>query len=367
MDKVKGIHALAFDNGTTSRKWRFDGIASRFLQHTEEDELIVRSHKDWNGDTYGANLVILEMLTGPHIVEEAQKQGAKVIYEADDAVIDAYGKERKNLQHLGEEHRSRAIETIKAADAITVTNHYLAENYKRFTDKPIYILPNFVDFDWYGKEPLKVERNSDEIRIGWFGSRGHFEDLRWLVPVLKRILEKYPKVKFVYCGYGGMSSDRLVTEVGWGEDVFKELPRDRREFYLPAPPENWQMKHRMLDLDIGLAPLIDDYFNHCKTPIKWMEYSILRTPVVASPTVYAENPYSKDRGPVVRHGKTGFIAKTEDEWFNYLSQLIEDKALRVKMGKDAQQDVFTNWDLDKHWDKWKEVYDEVLGNAPEIE
>lgn len=355
------LKVLVFDNGTASRKWRFEGVAERLNVKTEH-EMFVASHGQWNGDIIGSNLVILEMLTGPHIVDECKAKGAKVIYEADDAVVDSYGRERKNLQFIGPAWKASAIETIARCDAITVTNRTLAENYARFTKKPIYILPNYVDFLWYGKEDIRIERTTNEIRIGWFGSKGHFEDLKMVLPALKKVLEKYPQTKLVYCGFGGMSSSKLLTEIGWGEDVFKGIPRSRREFYTPVQYDYWPHKHRLLDFDIGLAPLIDDHFNHCKSHIKWMEYSILRTPTVCSPTVYSESPYGEGRTPAVKHGKTGFIAKTEDEWVKYLSQLVEDAELRKKMAKDAQNDVLKNWDLESHWSEFVNVYQKVLNS-----
>ena len=114
----------------------------------------------------------------------------------------------------------------------------------------------------------------------------------------------------------------------------------------------WPLKHRFLDFDIGIAPLIDDYFNRCKTPIKWMEYGILETVTVCSPTLYSK---------VVKHGETGFIAKTEEDWVKYLSLLIEDKRLRKKIGKAARREVFKRYDLDLHWRGWVEVYEKVVG------
>ncbi len=343
------LKILCFDNGTTSRKWRFNGQADRINKLTEH-EMFVVSSKEWNGDIVGANLVILEMLTGPQIVDACHQQGAKVIYEADDAVIDSYGKERKNLQHIGPVWRSNSIETIKKCDAVTVSNQVLKENYERFTKKPVHILPFYLDYNWYGKELSEIKRITDEIRLGWFGSRGHLEDLQMVTPAIKEVLEKYPKVKFVYCGFGGMSSERLLTEVGWGEDVFKTIPRERREFALGVPPDYWPLKHRFLDLDIGVSPLIDDYFNHCKTYTKWLEYSILETPGVYSPTVYTD---------VVKHGKTGFIAKTKKDWIKYLSLLIEDKKLREEIGKKARKEVLKNYDLDNCWRNWLKIYKEV--------
>jgi len=208
-------------------------------------------------------------------------------------------------------------------------------------------------------DDLKIVRNTDEVRIGWFGSKGHYEDLRMIVPAIKRVLDQFPNAKFVYSGFGGMSSDRLVTEVGWGEDVFKEIDRSRREFVIAVPEDLWPMKHRVLDFDIGIAPLIDDPFNHCKTAIKWMEYAMLDTPCVLSPTVYGEHPIKKDFS-IVEHGKTGFIANTEDEWVEYLSRLVRGINLRTKIGQAAKRKVVEKWNIDNHWQKWVEVYQSVV-------
>lgn len=345
------INVVFLTNGTASPRWRIDGIAERVNKFTES-AIYVTPWKNWNGRLpEGTDLVVMELLTSPKMVAECHAQGAKVIWEADDALLDTYGKERKNLMHHTDKGRQETIDTIAACDAVTVTNEKLKENYARFTDKPIYVLPNYIDFDWYGKDRVDIVRNSDEIRLGWFGSRGHLEDLQMVTPAIKTLLEKYENLKFVYCGFGGMSSDKKVTEIGWGEDVFKDLPRDRREYHIGVAEDFWPMKHRMLDLDIGIAPLIDDEFNWCKTPIKWMEYGILGTPSVCSPALYY---------PFVNQGKDGVIASTTDEWVEYLSKLIENKSLRSEIGTACQQRMENEYNIDNHWEKWLEVYKEVL-------
>lgn len=352
----KEINILAFTNDTASPKWRFDGIARHFNLETQH-AMYVTSHKNWNGKTMGADIVILELLTAPEMVKTCQAKGAKVVFEADDAFIDTYTEEeRKNLQHMNPKWREQAIETIKLCDALTVTNHYLKENFARYTDKPIYILPNYVDLDWYGKPGrLPIERATDEIRIGWFGSKGHYEDLRMVVNAIKRVIDKYPQAKFIYMGYGGFSSDRKSTEVGWGEDVFHEIPRSRREFFRPVDADLWPEKLRLLDLDLGLAPLVDDPFNHCKSPIKWMEYAMAGVPAVVSPTVYAEHPEEKN-GSVVTHGSTAFVANTEDEWFEYISRLVEDARVRKAMADEALAEVERRWYLSKNLTRFEKVY-----------
>jgi glycosyltransferase involved in cell wall biosynthesis len=354
--KEKAMDILVFTNDTSSPKWRFEGVARHFNENTQH-AMYITSWKNWNHKTLGADIVILEMLTSPEMVRECQAKGAVVIFEADDAYIDTYKREeRKNLQHMNDKWREQAIETIKLCDAMTVTNHVLKENFARYTDKPIYILPNFVDFEWYGRESrLPIKRATNEIRIGWFGSKGHYEDLRMVVNAINRVIAKHPNVKFVYQGYGGFSSDRKSTEIGWGEDVFKEIPRSRREFFRPVDAEYWPEKMRLLDLDIGLAPLIDDWFNHCKSHIKWMEYAITGSPSVVSPTVYTEHPEEKN-GSVVEHGKTAFVATTEDEWFEYICKLVEDEKLRKDMAAAARKVIEEKWDLANNLTRFEKVY-----------
>jgi glycosyltransferase involved in cell wall biosynthesis len=356
----RSLKILAFTNGTASHRWRLSNIAER-INHLTPHEMFVASFDKWSGSTLGADIVILEMLTAPKMVEACQQQGAKVIFEADDAFIDTYGKDRKNLQQMGAGWRENAIKTVELCDMLTVTNTYLRDNYARFTNKPIHILPNYMDTKWYPQNKLRIDRNTDEVRIGWFGSKGHYEDLRMMVPALKNVLEKYPQAKFVYCGFGGMSSDRLVTSVGWGEDVFSEIPRNRREFVIAVHEDLWPIKHQTLDFDIGIAPLIDDPFNHCKTNIKWQEYAMNETPCVASKPVYGEHPFSPSKSSIT-HGKNGFIATTQEEWEQYLGQLIESAGLRKKMGKAAKEKVLADWNIDRHCNKWVALYESVVTN-----
>lgn len=348
----EGLKIIAFTNDTASHVWRLDPQARRMNRDTPH-QMAMASAKEWQGDTLGADIVIMQMLSGTSMVDTAHNMGAKVIYEADDPVTDTYGKERKNLMHISDDHKKSSIETIAKADAVTTTNETLAENLRRYTDAPIYVMPILMDYEYYGEavDAVMPKRNTDEIRIGWFGGAGHFEDLKMVLPGLKKVIERDKRVKFVYCGYGGMESDSLAMKAQWGEDVFKEIPRERREFMPGVPEEYWPMKHRFMDLDIGICPLIDDNFNKHKEGTKWLEYGALGTASVCSPTVY-------DR--YVEHGKNGLIAKTESEWENHLLALVQDDTLRAKIATNAQDDVASNYGAEQTWTKWLDIYQKIV-------
>lgn len=341
------MNILAFSNDTGSVRWRLQNIAS-YLNARTDHEMFVTSHANWNGDTLGADIVIAQMWQNPKGVLECKKQGAKVVYEADDIIIGVGGKDRKKLMALTPEQEQLTKETIAACDLVTVTTEVLASHYRQFNTN-VVVLPNYMDFRWWG-EPPKIKNYGGQIRIGWAGSYSHREDLLMIKPVVKKILEEYPFVKFVYCGYGGMTG--LGKAISFGEDVFSEIPVTRREFYPGVPVDYWNMKSKTLGFDIAIAPLLDDEFNSGKSPLKFMEYSANRMPGVYSDTVVY-------RG-TVEHGKTGYLAKNEDEWFTNLSRLILETETRNTLAQNALETVFKQYNLEDHYMKWVEAYGRLL-------
>lgn len=340
------MNILAFSNDTGSIQWRLKNIAEHINARTNH-EMYVTSHKNWQGDTLGADIVVAQMWQNPQGVYEAQKQGAKVVYEADDIIVGVGGKERKKLLTLTPEQEKLTIETIGACDLVTVTTETLADHYRQY-NKNVVVLPNYMDFRWWG-EPPRVKNYGGQIRLGWAGSFSHREDLLMIKPVIQKILKEFNFVKFVYCGFGGMTG--IGKAITFGEDVFSEIPVVRREFYPGVPVEYWPMKSKTLGFDIGIAPLLDDEFNSGKSPIKWMEYAANGIPAVFSDSVVYND--------TVKNGVTGYLAKNEDEWFTHLSRLILETETRKQIAKQALEAVFTHYNLEDHFNEWITTYEQL--------
>jgi glycosyltransferase involved in cell wall biosynthesis len=104
--------------------------------------------------------------------------------------------------------------------------------------------------------------------------------------------------------------------------------------------------------DLLIAPLRDCHFNNCKSPLKYYEYSMLRIPGVYSDP----GPYA----PVIEHGVNGLLAHNLMDWFTHIRSLIDDTALRSRIGQAAYEDVNENYMLSDHVGAWSQAYEELL-------
>jgi len=95
--------------------------------------------------------------------------------------------------------------------------------------------------------------------------------------------------------------------------------------------------------------------NH-NSDIKLKEFSALGIPVVASNI----KPYNVS----LKHGVTGYLASNGKEWFDYLELLVQDKELRVKLGKNALRWYEENT-IDRHIHKWVEAYSQAVNRIPQ--
>lgn len=337
------MNILAFSNYTGSAQWRLQGIAN-YINALTPHEMYVVSSKEWDEDILGADVVVAQMWRNPKGVDVAHDQGAVVVYEADDIIIGVGGKERKKLMDLPKEQERMTAETISKCDLVTVTTDVIADHYGQFNDN-VVVLPNYMDYMWWG-EPWKLS-STKNVRLGWMGSISHREDLIMIEPVIKEIMDKYANVKFIYCGTGGRKGV-------YGEDLFASIPADRKEYYVGVPLEYWPHKSKSLGLDIGIAPLLDDEFNSGKSAIKYYEYSANAVPGVYSDT----NVYNK----TVKHGVTGFLAKTQNDWVRYIDKLMQPD-VHEQMTKDAYRDVINNYNLADHYKEWLDAYQRARGRA----
>ncbi len=335
-------------NSTASRLWRILPQA-KYLQRKGWMIGLKEANKfDFIPDA--TEIAVLQMVYDERLIRDLKKKNIKIVFELDD-LIEWVPKDHYAHKDLKWSNTYYVYKAIRDADAIICTNDYLKKHYRllRLFKRPIEILPNYVDLEYWKKD--YNPNPTDIVRIGYCGGISHVNDLKLIARPLEKILKEFEKIRFVQVAAGGFSTENPLSQFRYGDDCFKNLPKRKREFMIGTPMEIWSTKLNQLQLDIGLASVVDNKFTKCKTPIKWMEYAVNRVPCIASKCLY---------GKAIEHGKTGFLAETEDDWYKYLKLLIKDKALRERVGERAMWEVYEKYDIKKYLHKWENIFLSLL-------
>ena len=236
-------------------------------------------------------------------------------------------------QGSGAPFRKLAIDQFRMSDAMIVSTPYLAEVYSEFCPN-IYVIENSLEFRIW--DNLRHKRNKDLIRIGWAGGASHDEDLRIIEPVVRKTLEKHPTTVFTFV-HGIPQFFRGIDRV----EAVSEFTRiDRYPQFLASR-----------GFDIGIAPLVDNAFNRGKSNLRWLEYSGLKVPTVASKVGHFASTITQEHD--------GLLCETERDWLDSLSFLISDENARRKMGKNANQTARKAFNVDVNIQLYKAALEEI--------
>ena len=178
------------------------------------------------------------------------------------------------------------------------------------------------------------------------GTGSHTPDLDFIAPVLTELVKTYSdRIQFRF--YGAKPPENLLN-----------LPQ-----MIWSPIKTYQYEEfvsdfQTLDVDIYIAPLVNNIFNQCKSPIKYLELS-----AQGSAGVYWRNPPYEE---VITDGVDGLLASSPDEWYLQLTRLIEDSDLRFNIALKAQETIRNKWLLSQNAFQWSETYNEILKNSSTI-
>jgi len=280
--------------------------------------------------------------------------GKKIVYDNDDTYKDdnsvklnAYMTEER--VKLGMAKIGNLADTfIKEADLVTCSTQFLADEYLKINPN-VKVLPNMID-TFYFDEPLRNE--GEKIRIGITGSVGLTSDLDVLFPIFKHY-EKDPRVQLVFFSLNKEPSE-TIRQIYQGE--YETLESFKNLEWIPlVNVDKYYETLNELRLDFQIIPRADNYFNRCKSNIKFLESSMLEIPVIAQGFPDGKSPYQGEED-----SKYMLIANTFEDWIKHIEDLIENKDKRIEMGKKAREYVEENYDINKKAHLWEETYSNLL-------
>jgi len=291
------------------------------------------------------------------LAEIAIQHKIPIVYDNDDYDL-ALPKEHGLYSTL---QRAKAVEKVdwllNNATIITTTTEYIADRFRERTDKPVYVIPNCINFN----EPMwnYPKTTSRRIRIGWAGGSSHMADLMLLAGVADEIYRLYgDKVEFLLGGYDTRGTyswydaeGKIQTrksedhETIWRrmkEVFFGNTPKSAHRVLRTHPFETYGWLYSQFD--IGLVPLEATPFTMCKSPLKLIEMGAYKVPVVCSDVItYSATLNSADRAGVLVSTQTP--GKTQKAWVSAIRGLIEDPVERLVVGNNLHQLVRDRFDL----------------------
>lgn len=264
-------------------------------------------------------------------IEEARRRGIRVVYDIDDDLFSIPPESKKAHEFYSKpEVQSGLMMFMNSCDAIISSTQHLAEQIRSRTTRPIFIVENGVDFDyWNSAFERHLASNKEEVTIGWMASGTHLIDAVLLSDVLPPLFEEFPQLR--------------AHLIGWVDA--KDFGPGMKRYASRVTTHPWidisELPDAMSDFDIGLAPLVDNRFNRSKSAVKYLQYSALGIPCVASPCL----PYI----PLIQHGVNGFIAddNNPEAWTECLRSLIVDKSKRLLVGCTARLQMRARYDVSK--------------------
>jgi glycosyltransferase involved in cell wall biosynthesis len=279
-------------------------------------------------DEYDAVFVYREAaLLGPAFLEKMVARKKPIIYQLDDPLFMPYKSPSNGyLSYL--KFFGKIKEIIRISKVVMVNSSHIREYAEQF-NKNIWQIPSIVDTGKFTYKPFS--KSVKRLCVGWSGSPTTLKNIKLVEKPLARLSEKdICDIHFI--GGTDFNLDNVnYTAQKWnGETEVEDLRQ----------------------LHIGLVPLPENSWNKYKFIMKTAQYMALGIVPVGTPM--ASNT------EVIRHGENGFLAATDDEWFEYLTILVNDSKLRNKMSGTAAEDARAKYSLEANAPKVIEAFRAAL-------
>jgi len=226
---------------------------------------------------------------------------------------------------------------IRLADVVTVSTEHLGGVFGQLAPgAPWAVLPNRIDtlawepgsFHWF--TPV----------IAYAGSKAHTRDFEYVAPDVWNVMRRRPSCRLRLLG---------CDEITVPEDLAGRVVQASR-----APLATHRLAFAALQADIALAPLQPNEFNRGRSELKFLQFAAMGVPVVAT----MMPPYA-----VIEHGVTGFTVPPSLSWRAPLLNLLDDSALRRRIGDAARNFVFSRYDLTRDAPVREAIYQQAINRA----
>lgn len=264
----------------------------------------------------------------PTFERELARLNRALVYDFYDSIwVDRRAARERPASRLGHwlQPPDKIEDVIGLAQVVTVSNEPLAQFARRY-NADVRIVPMLLEPGDY--IPREHTARSPVV-LGWSGSANNIPRLLALTPVLQRVAaQRDVRIRVV-------APERV------------QIP----DVQVESLTHPWSPDSEASDfatMDVGLLPLDpDSATDREKSPFKLLQYMAAGLPVVATPIAIDDS--------IVKPGDAYLAAKTEDEWVEALSRLVDEAALRARLGETARRVVVDHYSFERHADAFVEI------------
>lgn len=319
------MYALSFQKGRHIRKAIYVILASlkrlKILYHYKAYDIIVMQRELF--------------LFSPAIFEKyLARKDVKLIFDYDDAL---FIHKQSRFNPLGNflKPKNKIYDIFKAVDCAIAGNDFLREAAQPHCPYAI-TLEVAEDTDRIKHRP--PHHNSKPLIIGWLGSTSTVKYIGLIQSAMRRIKHDFPDVIFEIVGGGDFHLEGLCFKhTAWSLD--EEL-------------------NALTRFDIGIMPLPQDSWSKGKSGGKARTYMAAGVPVIAQNIGYNKH--------LIKHGETGLLAETEEEWYHAMKTLLKNPKLRQSMGEAARRDIIRRFSPKDKADELVDIFNHVISQPKRI-
>jgi glycosyltransferase involved in cell wall biosynthesis len=252
-------------------------------------------------------------LAGPPLVERALAWfGPPILFDFDDAIWQLHtSAANRRLAWLKFPGKTAAL--CRISDHVVVGNDYLAEYARRYNAN-VTVVPSSIDTDLY--QPRPRAQGATGVVVGWMGTSTSQTYLERAAPMLREIAA-LPRVEVQVVSNRRPDLPGIaVVWHPWSAEKEVEL---------------------LAGFDVGIMPMPDDEWALGKGAMKALQYMAMGICTVASPV--------GTNREVIEHGRNGLLASSIEEWKAAIQSLVEDRALRVRMGATGRETVHSRYSM----------------------
>jgi glycosyltransferase involved in cell wall biosynthesis len=344
-NNIKALHVTGFWSGNFYYRGLLPAMANEWYACPE----IIDGANDGQDLITKINRVDIVAFQRPNhkqlveLMEMTKQKGKKIIFDDDDTFkvgegVVPQGKEEEEFAKEVTENREKAL---NLSDGASCTTEFLAKELREHNNN-VSVLPNCIDKD----DASNVDENTTgKPRILILGSVISNDDYL----VAKKAIESIAdKVTFVLLGVPDLEKYKTYQE---DMKFWRSLP-DVEEIGNVAFGNYYNTIQETM-ADLVIAPRADNYFNRCKSNLKYLEASLFAIPFIGQAFEDKQSPYQ------VNNDKHLKLAQSEDDWVNILQDFLTNQEEYKKMGKEAQVYVCEEYDINKHAYKWIDFYKSI--------